>query len=365
MVTVSGVAIGLASQSAVQSENVDYWITPEGGSLDTIAVSTDGPRLGDTHQLTADLTNDDRITFVTPVLLQVVPVPSADGTQYILFIGVVPPADAAPTIAGVPTAPLTPGDPYYNAGGYNGTWTGEAVINPALADVLNVTPGDTITPRRTDRNFSIVGVSDEAFTTGIGTTPVALVHLSELQAVTGVTTEDSADQLLVSTNTPGVRDRLGQVYPNSAVVARSGIAAQQISTSSLPVAMAVAAFSISLLIGVLFTATMMGLEITADRRTLGTLTALGYSTRSLTLIVAAETISLALVGGVLGVSLGAAGIVVINTLAEAVFGITSLAVLRPALIGYGLGVAVIIGLLAAPYPVWLLRRTDPLAVIRR
>jgi putative ABC transport system permease protein len=194
---------------------------------------------------------------------------------------------------------------------------------------------------------------------------VALVHLSELQAVTGVTTEDSADQLLVSTNTPGVRDRLGQVYPNSVVVARSGIAAQQISTSSLPVAMAVAAFSISLLIGVLFTATMMGLEITADRRTLGTLTALGYSTRSLTLIVAAETISLALVGGVLGVSLGAAGIVVINTLAEAVFGITSLAVLRPALIGYGLGVAVIIGLLAAPYPVWLLRRTDPLAVIRR
>jgi putative ABC transport system permease protein len=365
MVTVSGVALGLASQSAVQSDNVDYWITPEGGSLDTIAVSTDGPRLGDTHELAADLTSDDRITFVTPVLLQVVPVPSADGTQYILFIGVVPPADATPTIAGVPTAPLTPGDPYYNAGGYNGTWTGEAVINPALADVLNVTPGDTIAPRRTDRNFSIVGVSDEEFTTGIGTTPVALVHLSELQAVTGVTAEDSADQLLVSTNTPGVRDRLGQVYPNSVVVTRSGIAAQQISTSSLPVAMAVAAFSISLIIGVLFTATMMGLEITADRRTLGTLTALGYSTRSLTLLVAAETVSLALVGGVLGVSLGAAGIVVINTLAEAVFGVGSLAVFRPALIGYGLGVAVIIGLLAAPYPVWLLRRTDPLAVIRR
>jgi len=44
MLTVSGVALGLASQTAVQSDSVDYWVVPEGGSLDTIAVSTGGPK---------------------------------------------------------------------------------------------------------------------------------------------------------------------------------------------------------------------------------------------------------------------------------------------------------------------------------
>ena len=365
MTTVSGVAVGLASQSAVQSDNVDYWVVPEGGSVDTIAVSTDGPKLGDTHRLTTELTQDDRVAYATPVLLQVVPVPSADGPQYVLFLGVVPPRNATPTIAGLPTAPLTPGDPHYTAGQYNGTWTGEVVVNPAAANVLNVTPGESVAPRGTDRNFSVVAVSDEQFTTGVGATPVALVHLSELQSITGATTGDAADQLLVSTNDAGVQQRLEGLYPNTAVVTRSGIAAQQVSTSSLPAAMGVAALLISLVVGVLFTATMMGLEVTNDRETLGTLTALGYSARSLTVLVATETVCLAVVGGVLGVGLGVLGIVAVNHLAAAAFGVQSLAILRPALLLYGIGVAVLIGVLATPYPVWLSRRTNPLTVIRR
>ncbi|WP_229663694.1 ABC transporter permease [Halobellus salinus] len=365
MTTVSGVAVGLASQSAVQSENVDYWVVPEGGSVDTIAVSTDGPKLGDTHRLAAELSRDERVSYATPVLLQVVPVPSADGPQYVLFLGVVPPRNATPTIAGLPTARLTPGDPYYADGQYNGTWTGEVVVNPAAANILNVTSGSVVAPRGTDRNFSVVGVSDEQFTTGVGVTPVALVHLSELQQVTGATGGDAADQLLVSTNSPGVQQRLEGVYPNTVVVTRSGIATQQVSTSSLPAAMGVAALLISLVVGVLFTATMMGLEITNDRQTLGTLTALGYSSRSLAVLVAAETVTLAVVGGVVGVGLGAVGIVAVNRLATSVFGVESLAVFEPGLLVYGLGVALLIGLLATPYPIWLSHRTDPLAVIRR
>jgi putative ABC transport system permease protein len=129
--------------------------------------------------------------------------------------------------------------------------------------------------------------------------------------------------------------------------------------------MGVAALLISLVVGVLFTATMMGLEITNDRQTLGTLTALGYSSRSLAVLVAAETVTLAVVGGVLGVGLGAVGIVAVNRLATSVFGVQSLAVFEPGLLVYGIGVALLIGLLATPYPIWLSRRTDPLAVIRR
>lgn len=109
MTAVSGVALGLASQNAVQSEAVDYWVVPEGGDVQTIAVSTGGPQLGEGHALTAELASDDRVRYATAVLLQVVPLEGPEGTEYVLFVGAVPPAEATPTIAGLPTDPLTAG----------------------------------------------------------------------------------------------------------------------------------------------------------------------------------------------------------------------------------------------------------------
>lgn len=365
LTTVSAVALGLASQTAVQSDDVDYWVVPESGDLQTIAVSTGGPQLGETHTIAADIAADDRVDHATPVLLQVVPVNTAAGSQYVLFVGVISPEATSPTVAGLPTAPLTPGDPYYANGSYAGTWTGEAVVSPTTAELLTASAGDQLNLSDVDRSVSVTTVADDDFTTGVGSVPVALVHLSELQEMTGVTDTDAADQILVSTNAAGVRSELEAVYPNTVVVTQTGIATQEVSTSSLPLAMAVAAFITALVVGVLFTATMMGLEVSTDRTALGTLTALGYSTRSLTVLIIAETLSLALVGGVLGVVLGGLTTVGVNLLARTAFGVTSLAVFRPALLGYGLVVALGIGLCAAPYPIWLSRRADPLAVIRR
>jgi len=49
MVAVTGVSLGLASQSVIQSEGVDYWIVPEQASVESIAISTGGPRLSNVH----------------------------------------------------------------------------------------------------------------------------------------------------------------------------------------------------------------------------------------------------------------------------------------------------------------------------
>jgi putative ABC transport system permease protein len=239
------------------------------------------------------------------------------------------------------------------------------IINPATAELLNASAGDQISAPGTTQPISVTTVADGQFTTGIGSVPVALVHLSELQQMTSVTDSDAADQILVSTNAAGVQSDLEDQYPNTAVVTRTGVASQAVSTSSLPLAMAAAAFVTALVVGVLFTATMMGLEVSTDRTTLGTLTALGYSGRSLTVLVIAETLSLAVVGGILGVGFGGLATLGVNVLARRLFGVESLAVFEPALLGYGLAVAFIIGICAAPYPIWLSRRTDPLEVIRR
>ena len=360
--TVSGVALGLASQSVVQADGVDYWVVPEGGDLTTVAVATEGPRLGDTHRLTAGLRADPRVDYTTPVLVQVTPVATGDEQRYVLFVGVVAP-DAGgeqPRVAGVPTAPLTPGDPHYADGGYDGSWTGELVASPAAAELLGVDTGETVTPASSapDRSFRVSAVAADGPTTAVGSTPVALVHLSELQAISGADTGDTADQLLVSTDDPGVRSDLDGLYPRTEVVTRDGLSGQTVTTTSLPVAMGLAAFVVAVAVGALFTATTMGLEVTRDRRTLATLAALGYAERSLVVLVATETLVLCLLGGVVGVALGLVGVVGINAAATSLFGLPPVAMLRPALVPFGVGTALLIGLVAAPYPVWLSRRTS-------
>lgn len=364
LTTVSAIILGLGSQIAVQSENVDYWVVPESGDLQTVAVSTGGPQLGQSHAITAEIAADKRVSHTTPVLLQIIPIDGPSGTEYILFVGVVPPEKSAPTIAGLPTAPLTPGDPYHANGSYAGTWTGEAVLNPTTADLLNVSPGGQIPLSDTAQPITVTTVADGDFTTGVGSVPVALVHLSELQQITDVTGTDAADQILVDTTVAGVQARLEGIYPQTVVVTQTGLATRDTSTSSLPLAMVAAAFVTALIVGVLFTATMMGLEVSTDRRELGTLTALGYSGRSLTVLVVAETLSLAVAGGVIGVGLGGLATLGVNALSKTLFGVASLAVFRPALLGYGLAVSLAIGICAIPYPIYLSRRTDPLAVIR-
>lgn len=366
MVLISSIALGLASQSAVQSDDVDYWIVPEGGSLETIAVSPAGPQLGSTHSLIRRLQRDATVAYATPVLLQVVPVatPTQDTPAYVLFVGVVAPDTASPTVAGVSTTPLTAGDPYYANGSYTGSWTGEVVVNAGAATLLNASAGSEITPTRgAPGPLRVRAVSETDFQTGVGGTPVAVVHLSELQAMTGATDADAADQLLVSTNDPAVEESLHSLYPNTIVTTRTGLAASEASLSSLPVAMGVAALIIASLVGLLFTATMTGLEVTHDRTTLATLAALGYSGRSLAVLVVAETVTIAVLGGGVGALLGAGGIVVTNTLAAATLGVGSVAVFEPALLVYGVGVALLIGVLSAPYPIWLSRRGGLLEAI--
>jgi hypothetical protein len=269
LTTVSGIALGLGSQTAVQSDNVDYWVVPESGDVQSIAVSTGGTQLGNTHAVSAEIAADERVDHATPVLLQVIPIAGSSGPEYVLFVGVVPPEEGNPTVPGLPTASLSPGDPYYANGSYDGEWTGEAVLNPTTAELLNVSAGGQIDIPRVDQPITTAEVAEGDFTTGVGSVPVALVHLSELQQMADVTGTDSADQILVNTNAAGVESRLEGIYPKTTVVTQTGIAAEDASISSLPLAMAVAAFITALVVGVLFTATMMGLEGRQTGRPLG------------------------------------------------------------------------------------------------
>jgi putative ABC transport system permease protein len=364
MVSVTSVAVGLASGSTVQSDGVDYWIVPEGGSASSIAVSVEGPRLGAVHQTAERIEADDRVTFATPVQLQILRFSAGNTSEYVLVVGIIAPPGGN-EVLGLPTDALAPGDPHYANGSYTGTWTGEAVFSAAAADVLEVESGARVSPAGTDRSFRAVDVAEADVSTGVGPVPVMLVHLSELQSLTNTASGDQADQILVSTNDPSVKSRLADVYPRTEVLTRSGVGGASLSTSSLPLAVAIAALIAAVSIGVLFVATLMGLDVIDNRGTIAAQGAMGFSRRSQTIVVLAQVLTVAGIGGVAGTALGLAGILGINAASRAMLGVQDVAQFHPLLLAYGPVVALTIGLLATPYPAWLARKTDILEVLDR
>lgn len=123
MVSVCGLSLGLASESVVASADTDYWVVPEESNLQSLAVSSGGVKLGDVHDVSARIGEKDGVDYAVPVLLELVPVTDAvTGEQtYVLVVGVV--SRPAVELLGLPLGPLTPGDPYYANGSYDGTWT--------------------------------------------------------------------------------------------------------------------------------------------------------------------------------------------------------------------------------------------------
>ena len=366
MTTVSGVALGLASQGTVQSDDVDYWIVPEESGQSTNTLAVGGAQLGNVHATAARLQADDRVQFATPVQLRVVNIQhtATNTDEYVLAIGVVP-QDGSESIAGLPLRGLTPGDPHYANGTYNGTWTGDAVLSDAAAELLGVATGDDLSIRSsgTNRTIQVVNVSQAGLSSGAGPIPVVVMHLSELQTIAGGTEADLADQILVSTDDATLKGDLEASIPGATVVSKSGVSSQSVSTSDLSLAVGLTAFVTAVVVGVLFVGTMMGLEVMADRTELALLAAVGYSSRSRALLVLTETITVSLVGGIAGVGLGALGIALFNRLAAQYFGVASVAMFDPLLLLYGLVVAVLIGFIAAPYPIWVSRRTNVAEVL--
>jgi putative ABC transport system permease protein len=366
MVTVGGVALGLASQSAIQGDDVDYWIVPEDRTASSIAVSVEGSQLGGTHAAADQLNSDPQIEYATPVLLRVVEVrvPASNTSEYVIAAGVIPSGDDR-TILGTSTAALTPGDPHYANGSYDGPWTGEVVASEAAADLLDAETGDTfVLPRQqSNRSLQVVNVSTGSYTTGAGPLPIVVLHQSELQTITDTTAGDPADQILVSTTASGLKPQLEGLYPRTTVVTKSGFAEQSVSTSSLPVAIAITAVLTAVVVGTLFVATMMGLELHAGRKRLAVLTTIGYQTRSRAFLVVAETFILTVCGTAFGVLLGLGGIRLTNLLAERYLGVQSVAIFDTRLVLAAGVVAGVIAVAASVYPVWLTRRTDVLEVL--
>lgn len=357
---IASVALALISGPSVAGTDAAYWIVP-GGSASSAVTAVEGQRLGRVHSTSERIETFEGVERATPVLFTLTRVETGEA-PYILVVGVVAHPDG--TAAGLPMEGLTPGDPFYANGSYSGTWTGEAVLSTSAAQVLNVSEGDPI-PLGSGRIASVGGVRATRVvnptSSGVGQFPVVLVHLAELQWVTGATNTDSADQILIQANPDtNVRERLVGVYPNSEVLTQGGLLRQRAMDSRLPLAVSVAGLVIGVVVGALVVATSLGFELLADAPQRAVMAAIGISRRSRLLLVATQGVTVTLAGGLVGVGLWIVGVGLANLVSTQLLDRGLVAKLHPAIGIYGVAVALLVALLAVPYLVVLSGRTNAL-----
>lgn len=358
---VASVALALVSGPAVAGTDAAYWIVP-GGSASSAVTAVEGQRLGRVHPTSERIEGFDGVERATPVLFTLTRVEADERAPYVLVVGVVAHPDV--TVAGLPADGLAPGDPFYANGSYAGTWTGEAVLSTSASRVLDASEGDPVAlggaRAAAGGGVRVTRVADPA-ASGVGQFPVVLVHLAELQSMTGAAGTDGADQILVRAS-PGadVRERLAGVYPNSEVLTEGGLLRQRAVDSRLPVAVAVAGLIVGVVVGALVVATALGFELLADAPQRAVMAAVGLSGRSRLLLVAVQGLTVTLAGGFLGLGLWLGAVGLANLVSTRLLDGGLVARLHPAIGAYGVGVALLVALLAVPYLLVLGGRTNAL-----
>ncbi len=127
------------------------------------------------------------------------------------------------------------------------------------------------------------------------------------------------------------------------------------SLSSLFVSVAL----ISLLVGSIGITNIMLVSVTERTKEIGLLKSVGYTRSNIIVLFIIESIVLGLIGGILGTILGLGGFY----LAASIVGLP--AVFLPSLFVVGIGIAVVVGLVAGVYPANKASKLDPVESLRK
>lgn len=376
LVVITGVALALADGGVTTGDDADVRVIPEeSGTLSSVN-GVEGPRLGGTNERAGTIRSHDGVDHASPALVETAQLEASDGEpRTIRLVGVVPDEESR-TVAGLPTGELEAGDSHYANGSYDGPREGEIVLSPTAAERLDASTGDDIPVSigdtgGTDRvdtaapsvTVTVTAVADEG--EGTGDAPVALVHLSELQSYSGGDDGQLADRLLIWGETEAAQSAASDAYPAAAVEVAGGTDPSALFDDGLAFATSVIALLVGMTICASFVATTMGMTVNEDRRTLAVLESVGFPTRSQLAVVAVSTGITTLVGSIAGIGLGMVGIVGVNAAANATVAPGTVAHFHPLLVPYAIGVALLSGLVAVPYPLAVAARTSVLEEVGR
>ena len=362
-----GVGVIETGQAKFDQSGRDLWIT--GGPVSLAATAGGaGGGITDAHRLRADLEGREDVRTAAALAFRTVYVSNGSGRFETVIGAGAPAVDEAVRI--VEGRGFTPGDPHYAGGSYDGPMTREVVIDPRTASLLDVGVNDTLhvggtTGTAAESRFRVVGVSP-TFSNFLGG-PTVVLHLSELQAVTGATGTDAATlvtvDLVEGADVTRAEREIQAAYPGYEVRTNREQLESTLREQAVVIASGTSLVVFAAVAGVAVTVNVLVSYVYQRRRELAALRAVGLSTRTLVAVTLAQALVLGVCGGLLATALTLLAIPVLNAVAAALVGFEGVVPLRGDVLLAGVGIAVVTSALAGAVAGARVGGLDPLELL--
>lgn len=348
VILLVSVAASMNQENAPSPEQTDFWVIPAGSGVFDPVTNSEKTMLGNVHQRVDAIKSNPDVKAATPILNKVLYAAKKE-PKVILGVGIIPDGTLIPAEA------LSTGDPRY----YGKDWTREVAINQQLSNLLGVKKGDDIylgassNALLNSTPFKITSIQDFA---EFSAAPVAVLHLSELQELTGNLKGDRANQIIVKGEK--LLPLLQTYFPDAIVLSEVEYYAHSITDDKRTLATAIAITVVSFVLGVLFISSAMIFSVNEKQKEFAAMRAIGISDRSIMKIVMYEAVMISIIGGSAGVVLGFSGRYALNTATRSLFETDIVSSINPLIIIAAFSTAVIAGVISGIIPAFLGRRAD-------
>lgn len=364
--TLAGTGYGVieTGQEKFSAADRDLWIT--GGPVQFAPGTVGGIEnsIHGAHTISAELERRADIQTAVPMSFQTVYV-SANGSKFQTLVGVGAPARGG-SVQISSGRGFNRSDVHYAEGTYSGPMTHEVVIDNRTASLFNVSVGESLYIGGTlasarDHRFTVVGISP-TYSRFLGT-PTVVVHLSELQEITGTTGTDSASLITVSltagTDPAAVEAELERQYPTYDIRTNTEQLRAILERQAVVLASGASLVGLAVIAGIALTVNLLLGLVYQQRRELAALSALGTSSSTLVGFVVVQAFVLGLIGGTLGVGLTfplAAGL---DRVALALVGFENVVRTPTVVLAGGFSIAVVMSVVGAAVAGWQVSRLSP------
>jgi len=371
---MAGLAGGVAErgETALDGINRDLWMT---ATVDFAPTAVGGVENGlvDAHEVADSVASRSEVASAQAVSFQSVYVagdapgsgpPAADAFTPLVGMGVTGTSAPIPLQRGTG---FNRSDVHYTNGSYDGPKTNAVIVDEGAADMLGVSVGDTLHVGGTIGNarasqFRVIGVSS-GISSFVGA-PTVILHLSELQTLTGTAGSDTASLITISLEN-GVDPQtaaadLERDFPDHTIRTNDEQLTRIIEGQTPVILGTVAIVVLAVVVGLALVINVSALLVYGQRAELAALKAAGVSTGSLVGTVGAQGVMIGLLGGGIGLAATPAAAFAVNDAVARLTGIESLIAMRPAFLGVGLIAAVAMGVTGAVVAGYLITRLSPL-----
>lgn len=365
-VGVSALSVGDAGINRIDA---DLWATAGPASFAPSTAGSVNNQLFDAHNVTRDIERAEGVSHAQGISFQTVYV-GAERQDYDTIIAAGTTGNGSQfdieqgrTFSG--------GDAHYANGSYDGPMSGEVLIDKRTAEQLNIEVGDEIhiggTVVAADENtFTVVGITNDV-ARYIGA-PTIVMHLSELQEVSGSTGIDPASTIIIQVDEDAdeerVRNDLSASYPDLTFRTNSDQLEAVLQSQSAIIASAVTLAGLAVGSGITLVVNVFGLLVYQQRRQLAALKASGVSVSTLLLVTLVEGLIVGGLGALLGIALAAPGIEGIN-IAVGYLGFEDIIDAPQWVFGLGVGLAFVVGVIGAVVAGWRTVRVSPIEHLPR